>query len=54
MKFFIAMAKEKNVIPQKEEVKEIYWLKPLDAIRCMTHDSDRKVIQWACKYKENN
>ncbi len=49
VKFFIADSENKDTIPQKEEVSDIYWLKPNDAIRCMSHDSDKKVVQWACE-----
>ncbi|GEM_PF-436411 len=49
VKFFIADASKAKTTPQKEEVSDIYWLSPNDAIRCMSHDSDRKVIQWACE-----
>lgn len=49
VKFFIADAKDTKLTPQKEEVSDIYWLSPNDAVRCMSHDSDRKVIQWACE-----
>ena len=49
VRFFIADALNKEVVPQKDEVSDIYWLSPNDAIRCMSHDSDKKVIQWACE-----
>ncbi len=60
VKFFIADVTSKDTVPQKEEVSDIYWLQPNDAIRCMSHDSDKKVVQWACEkraeilYKNKN
>lgn len=47
--FFIADAKETKTVVQKEEVTECYWLSPDDAIRTVSHDSDKKIITWACK-----
>lgn len=48
VKFFIAEVTSKETIPQKEEVEQIYWLEPNDAIRVASHDSDKKIIEWAC------
>ncbi len=49
VEFFIGESESEATIPQKEEVSDIYWLKPNDAVRCMSHDSDKKVVQWACE-----
>lgn len=45
--FFIAESNENKFRVQKEEVSECYWLSPDDAVRTLSHDSDKKVIAWA-------
>jgi protein tyrosine/serine phosphatase/8-oxo-dGTP pyrophosphatase MutT (NUDIX family) len=49
--FFVAESASLETMPQPEEVRDIYWLSPGDAIRTVTHDSDKKIIAWACKAK---
>jgi protein tyrosine/serine phosphatase/8-oxo-dGTP pyrophosphatase MutT (NUDIX family) len=49
--FFIAESKETKTVCQEEEVSGIYWLSPNDAVRTVTHDSDKKIIIWACNLK---
>lgn len=49
VKFFIADVSSKEFTVQKEEVSDIYFLSPNDAVRVLSHDSDRKVVEWACK-----
>ncbi len=45
--FFVAKPAGGALHPQKEEVSEIYWLKPEDAHLCLTHETDRYVLKWA-------
>jgi protein-tyrosine phosphatase len=49
--FFVASSSETKTVVQKEEVSECYWLSPDDAIRTVSHDSDKKIITWACGVK---
>jgi protein-tyrosine phosphatase len=49
--FYVAEAKDDETRPQPEEVSAIYWLSPNDAIRTVSHETDKKVILWACKVK---
>jgi protein-tyrosine phosphatase len=49
--FFIATSEETATVVQKEEVQECYWLLPNDTVRTMTHDSDKKIVLWACDLK---
>ncbi len=45
--FFLSQAESTRVIPQPEEVREIYWL-PLDlAIRQLSFESDREILRRA-------
>ena len=45
--FFIGRSIGGEEKPQKEEVSSLHWLDPEDALRCLTHDSDRYVLRWA-------
>jgi protein-tyrosine phosphatase len=49
--FYVAEAKDDKTKPQPEEVSAIYWLSPNDAIRTVSHDTDKHAILWACKVK---
>ena len=41
--------KEKE-LPQQAEVREILWLSELDAVRALTYDSDREILQKAAAF----
>lgn len=47
--FFIASSQQTETQIQPEEVVACYWLSPNDAIRTVSHDSDKKIIAWACQ-----
>jgi protein-tyrosine phosphatase len=47
--FYLAETDSTETIPQKEEVQDIYWLKPNDAVRTLSHVSDKNTVIWACK-----
>jgi protein-tyrosine phosphatase len=49
--FFLAASQETNTICQPEEVQECIWLGPNDAMRTVNHDSDKRIILWACGLK---
>lgn len=49
--FYIAESPETKVVCQPEEVQDAYWLGPNDAVRTVSHSSDKKVIVWACNLK---
>jgi len=46
--FYIAESEKGETIPQPEEIQDIYWLDPNDAIRTLSYDSDRQTVYWAC------
>jgi Protein tyrosine/serine phosphatase len=46
--FFIAESQETKTKVQPEEVTDCYWLSPNDALKTLTHDSDKKILAWAC------
>jgi protein-tyrosine phosphatase len=46
--FYIADAASEATKPQPEEIQDIYWLLPNDAVRTLSHDSDRETLVWAC------
>jgi protein tyrosine/serine phosphatase/8-oxo-dGTP pyrophosphatase MutT (NUDIX family) len=46
--FFVASSEQTETKCQIEEVSGCYWLSPDDAIRTVSHDSDKKIIVWAC------
>ena len=49
--FFIADCEKTKIKVQPEEVTACYWLSPEDAIRTVSHESDKKIIAWACGLK---
>jgi protein-tyrosine phosphatase len=49
--FLIAESASVETVCQPEEIREIYWLSPNDAVRTVSHDSDKKIIVWACGLK---
>lgn len=49
--FFIAEASSIDTIAQPEEVKDILWLEPEDALKILTHKSDKDVLAWAINKK---
>lgn len=48
--FFLAEAKSGKATPQKEEVSDIYFLSPPDAMLAVSYDSERKLIAEAAHY----
>lgn len=49
--FYCAQAKEGKIKLQKEEVDDAYWLSPADAMRVLSHDSDRHVVAKASYFE---
>jgi protein tyrosine/serine phosphatase/8-oxo-dGTP pyrophosphatase MutT (NUDIX family) len=49
--FFVADCQKTAITVQPEEVTACYWLSPEDAIRTVSHESDKKIIAWACGVK---
>ena len=48
--FFLAEAEDTETVPQPEEVRALEWL-PLDeALRVLTHESDRDVLRKADRF----
>ncbi len=46
-----AYAKEGKIITQKEEVQDAYWLSPADAVRVLSHQSDRDIVTKASYFE---
>lgn len=51
--FFLAETDSNKAIPQKEEVSDIYFLTPVDALYALTHESDRKLVADAANFYAN-
>lgn len=49
--WFAAYAKEGEIVPQKEEVQGAYYLSPADAVRVLSHQSDRDVVTRASYFE---
>lgn len=49
--FFLASSEQTATKVQPEEVSECFWLSPNDALKCISHDSDKKIVVWACNLK---
>ena len=52
--FFIAEAKTDKTIPQKEEVESCHFISPADAMRVLSHDSDRLVVKEAAWFESEH
>ncbi|MCR5079390.1 MAG: tyrosine-protein phosphatase [Bacilli bacterium] len=52
--FFLAEAKSTDTTVQKEEVSDIYFLTPTDALHTLTHESDRKLVSDAATFYIKN
>lgn len=49
--FYCAKAKDGELTLQKEEVADAYWLSPADAMRVVSHDSDRHIVAKASYFE---
>ena len=49
--FFAAEANEGDMRLQEEEVADAYWISPADAMRVLSHDSDRLVVRNAAYFQ---
>ena len=52
--FYIAEVKTSDTVPQKEEVESCHFISPADAMRVLSHDSDRRVMKEAAWYEANH
>ena len=52
--FFVAIAESENLINQEIEVSELIWLKPSEAIKMLTYNSDKEVLKKALAYLGGN
>ncbi len=48
--FFLGEPSSTDIVVQKEEVKEAYFVDPGDCQRVLTHDTDRKVVSAAIRF----
>ena len=48
--WFAATVESEKTMVQPEEVSEIYFLSPADALRVLTHNSDREILTAACNF----
>lgn len=49
--FFIASSDETNTTPQAAEVVDCSWMSFENAIRILTHESDKEIVRWAFRQK---
>ena len=49
--FFAAEAKDGAIKLQEEEVADAYWISPADAMRVLSHDSDRLIVRNAAYFQ---
>jgi protein tyrosine/serine phosphatase/8-oxo-dGTP pyrophosphatase MutT (NUDIX family) len=49
--FFVASSDETKTTPQAEEVADCSWMNFEDAIRVLTHESDKQIVRWAFQIK---
>ena len=53
--YFVANPSSQHVRMQKEEVSDYSWLRPAQALKALTFDNDREVLNKALAFlKENN
>lgn len=52
--FYIAEVKTGDTVSQKEEVESCHFISPADAMRVLSHDSDRRVMKEAAWYEANH
>lgn len=50
--YFAAKSKKDNATPQPEEVLEICWKAPTEALSLVTYDTDRQILQSFLSYEE--
>lgn len=49
--WFAVYAKNTDIVTQKEEVSDAYWLSPADAVRVLSHQDDRDVVAKASYFE---
>ncbi len=49
--WFAAYVKNTDIVTQKEEVTDAYWLSPADAVRVLSHQDDRDVVTKASYFE---
>ena len=37
---------------EKDELSHMYWMKPIEALGCITYDNDAEVLKQAMKYRK--
>lgn len=52
--YFAAKAKKEDVRPQPEEVLEICWKAPAEALELVTYATDREILQSFLAYRERS
>lgn len=48
--YFAARSEEKRVKAQEEEVTDIHWFKPQEALDIVTYDNDRRILEAFFEY----
>lgn len=49
--FFAAQTQSEDFNLQEDEVQDAYWVSPADAVRFLTHDSDRRIVTSAAYFE---
>ncbi len=51
--FFIGEPLTKDLKPQEEETSDVFFLNAKDALKMITHEDERKILEKAIKYKND-
>ena len=50
--YFIAYVGGGKEHMEKDELSHMYWMKPIEALGCITYDNDAEVLKQAMKYRK--
>ena len=50
--YFIAYVSGGKEHMEKDELSHMYWMKPIEALGCITYDNDAEVLKQAMKYRK--
>ena len=50
--FFVGEAITTNLKPQEEETSDVFFINQFEALKTITHEEERKVIEKAIKFME--
>ena len=50
--YFIAYVSGGKEHMEKDELTHMYWMKPIEALGCITYDNDAEVLKQAMQYRK--